>query len=56
MSFLVAWTSPDGQGYSDVHASSILDAIRVLRFELLPRWARSLQISYVIPMSEQEAV
>jgi hypothetical protein len=49
VSYLVAWVSPEGQGYSDVHASSILDAIRTLRFELLPSWARSLRILYVVP-------
>jgi len=46
--YLIAWESPEGQGYSNVKADSLLDACRKLRFELLTEWAATLRILYVV--------
>lgn len=32
MTFLIAWTDPDGNtGYSNIHADTVLDAVRAFR-------------------------
>lgn len=47
MTFLVAWEHPEGQGFSNVKADSMLDACRQLRL-LMPVYAARLRILYVV--------
>lgn len=54
MTFLVAWESPDGQGFSNVRAESPVDACRQLRY-LFPVWGARLRILYVINSTVEEA-
>lgn len=43
--WLMAWILPDGSGgYTPVMASSFADAVRTLRFSILPEYAATLKI------------